>query len=83
MEPATDRPPCPRCGSVRLIGRRLWIQHPFRQRLPLRLYWRYLWQDRQRRGALWCCTYHCEVCGHQWQAYKLEQRPEKSLRSGV
>ncbi len=83
MEPVAERPPCPRCGSTRLIGRREWIQRPhLRQALPLGLHWRYWMQRWRGRHALLCYTYHCEICGHQWRMYRLEEQPEQPPRTG-
>lgn len=77
MEPSAERPPCPRCGSTRLIGRRERLPRArLGAGLPLRVWWRYRAQRPGRRGALLCYTYQCEICGHQWRTYRLEQQPE-------
>jgi len=83
VEPTAERPPCPRCGSLRLIGRRVRMANPrLGQGLPLGLYWRYLRQRREGGGGLLCYTYQCELCGHQWQRYEFEAHREPPPRVG-
>lgn len=82
MEPVSERPPCPRCGSTRLVGRRRWVRRPsLGSGMPFWQWCRYWMRRPTKRGALLCYTYHCEICSHQWRVFGAEQPPEQSPRA--
>ncbi len=61
---------CPRCGSGRLLRRRVRIERPtLRDGVSLALWW----GVRRARGALAVerRVYHCEMCGWEWRVDRL------------
>lgn len=70
-------PPCPRCGSVRLIRRVALLRTPrLRDGIPLRLYLR---SRRHQPRAIRRTTFLCQLYGHQWRLDELVENATAPL----
>jgi hypothetical protein len=68
-----DRPPCPRCGTTRLISRIDVLTQPQGGEIPLGLYVRYRLACRRVPHVIVRHQYLCELCTHRWVTYTLKE----------